>query len=411
MKKWVSSLLSASLVTLALTGCGAGGSSGSGSGGSTAASTNAKDAIPIGLWATITGPDSNVNGMTVGIKEYLEWVNEKKGGVDGHPFKVTLLDGKYDLNEEIKHFNRLANVENAVVIGAWSTGSTKALRDKINQEVKVPVITSSLSSDVIDPKKYPYLFSLGPSYEDQHKIAMKYAKDKGAKTFAFIHNDKEYGTASVDNVIKEKYAESIGLDVVANVSYPIATTDVTAQLLDLKSKNPDYIYIQDSVNNVVTILRDAAKVGIPAEKFFGNFFGVSPIITETVGKNAEGFKAIQAFSDFNDSNKTMDSIKEYQKSHKIQTEDQYFVKGWVSGMLIEEGVKKALEKNNGKVPDTAKFRDMVREEMEKISAYDVGGAVLPVNYADHKGANVAKILQIKEGKYVPVSDWIQLEKK
>lgn len=407
MKKWVS-YLSAAVLALTLTGCSSESSSGS---NSSSAGGGSKDPIPVGLWATITGPDSNVNGMTVGIKDYLEWVNTKKGGVDGHPFEVTLLDGKYDLNEEIKHFNRLSNVENAVVIGAWSTGSTKALRDKINQEVKVPVITSSLSKDVIDPQQYPYIFSLGPSYEDQHKIAMKFAKDNGAKTFAFIHNDKEYGTASVENVIKENYAQTIGLEVVANVSYPIKTTDVTAQLMEIKSKNPDYIYIQDSVNNVVTILRDAEKVGIPASKFIGNFFGVSNIITDTLGKGAEGFKSIQVFSGFEEDNKTIAEIKEFQKSNKIETEDQYFVKGWVTGMAIEEAVKNALQKNNGELPDTAKFRDMVRAELENISKFDVGGAVKEVNYADHKGVNLAKIVEVKDGKYTPVSDWIDLSAK
>jgi branched-chain amino acid transport system substrate-binding protein len=400
MKKWMIGAVVSFVVTF-LAGCG-GNSSTAGGGGNS-------DPIPIGMWGTITGPDSNVNGMTIGIKDYLEWVNEKKGGVNGHPFKVTLLDGKYDLNEEIKNFKRLVNVEKAVVVGAWSTGSTKALREEINNVVKVPVITSSLTKDVIDPKQYPYIFSLGPSYEDQHKIAMKYAKEHGAKTFAFIHNDKEYGTASVNNVIKEKFAESLGLQVVANVSYPINTTDVTAQLIELKSKNPDFIYIQDSVNNIVTILRDAAKVGIPAEKFFGNFFSVSQIIPDTLGQSAEGFRGIQVFSDFNDTNKTIQEIKEFQKTHKISTEDQYYVKGWVTGMLIEEAAKRVLSKTNNQLPETEKFRSMMRDELEAITNFDVGGAVKEVNYNDHKGVTLAKIVQIKNGKYEPVSDWISLQ--
>lgn len=400
MKKWLIGA-AVSLIVALLAGCG-GSSNTAGGGGSS-------DPIPIGMWGTITGPDSNVNGMTIGIKDYLEWSNEKNGGVNGHPFKVTLLDGKYDLNEEIKNFKRLVNVEKAVVIGAWSTGSTKALREEINNVVKVPVITSSLTKDVIDPQKYPFLFSLGPSYEDQHKIAMKYAKDNGAKTFAFLHNDKEYGTASVNNVINEKYAESLGLQVVANVSYPITTTDVTAQLIELKNKNPDFIYIQDSVNNIVTILRDAAKVGIPANKFFGNFFGVSQIIPQTLGQSVDGFQAIQVFSDFNETNKTIAEIKEFQKKYKISTEDQYYVKGWVTGMLIEEAAKRVLSKTNNQLPETEKFRSMMRDELEGISNFDVGGAVKAVNYSDHKGATLAKIVQIKNGKYEPVSDWIALQ--
>ncbi|MED4352823.1 ABC transporter substrate-binding protein [Schinkia azotoformans] len=408
MKKYLSILIITALFGFILAGCNSAGTSSSEKSSSGASGSKAE--IPIGLWATITGPDSNVNGMVVGIKDYLVWANETKDGVNGHHFKVELLDGKYDMNEEIKHFNRFVNVDKSIVIGAWSTGVTKALRDKINQEVKVPVISMTHTEDVIDPEKYPFIFTLGPTYESQHKIAMEFAKENGAKTFAFIHNDKEYGSASVENVIKEKYAESLGLEVVANVSYPITTSDVTAQLLQIKEKNPDYIYIQDSVNNVVTILRDAEKVGIPAEKFIGNFFGVSQIIIDTVGKGAEGFKSIQAFSSFDEDNATIAEIKEFQKTNKIQTEDQYFVKGWVIGKLIEEAVKKALEKNNGEIPETAEFRQLVQQELENISGFDVGGGLKEVNYADHKGSNIAKIVEIRDGKYVQLTDWIEPSK-
>lgn len=413
MKKWFISALVFFMVTL-VSACGStpagNGTNDSGNGDSNTGGGSGGQ-IPIGLWATITGPDSDVNGMTLGIRDYLEWVNQKNGGVNGHQFKVTLLDGKYDLNEEIKNFKRLVNVEKAIVVGAWSTGSTKALREEINNVVKVPVITSSMTQDVVDPEAYPYIFSLGPSYEDQIKIAMKYAQENDAKTVAFLHNDKEYGTAPVNNVINEKFAESLGLEVVADVAYPMNATDVSAQLMEIKSKNPDMIYIQDSVNNVVMILRDAQKVGIPAEKFFGNFFAVSPIIIEMVGENAEGFKAIKAFADFNDDVQTIKDIREFQSSSNavILSEDQYYVKGWVTGMVIEEAVKRVLEKNNNQIPDTDQFRSMVRDELEAISNFDVGGAIKPVNYSDHKGVTQAKIVQIKGGAYQDISDWIELE--
>lgn len=412
MKKWLITALAFFMVIIT-TACSstpasnssnsASGSSGSGGGGGQ---------IPIGFSATITGPDSDVNGMVLGARDYLEWVNQSKGGVNGYQFKVTVLDGKYDMNEEIKNFKRFVNVDKAIVVGVWSTGATKALREEINQVAKVPVITCSMTQDVVDPEAYPYIFSLGPSYEDQIKIALMYAQKNGAKKVAFLHNDKEYGTAPVTNVLNEKFAESLGLEVVADVAYPMNATDVSAQLMEIKSQNPDMIYIQDSVNNVVMILRDAQKVGIPAEKFFGNIFAVSPIIIEMVGEHAEGFKAIKAFADFNDQDvQTIKDIIEFKNTTNtvILSEDQYYVKGWVTGMVIEEAVKRALDKNNNQIPDTETFRNMVRDELEALSNFDVGGAIKPVTYSDHKGVTQAKIQEIKGGAYQDITDWIALD--
>lgn len=408
-RKWVVAVLVLAMLALAA-GCG-GKQSAAKQEGASSGNKDAKDkVITIGIWGTITGPDSDVNGMSYGTRDYFEYLNEKKGGVMGYKYNPILLDGKYSLDEEVKNFKRFVTVDKAVVINGWSTGSAKALRDEVNNVQKVPFLSETMISDVVDPKKYPFTFTLGPSYEDQMKIALTWAKSKGAKKVAFVHNDAEYGTAPVTNVINEKWAESVGLEVVANISYPFKTTDLTTQMLTLKNSKADVAYIQDSVNNVVIMLRDAAKVGLPANMFIGNFYGVSPIIPQTVGKGAEGFKAIQVFSDWGTDMAMMKQIEEFAQKHNIEKKDQYYIKGWTEGVLIGEAIERALKKANGKMPEIQEFRKIVRDEMEGISNFDVGGAVSPVSYGDHKGVTRAKIVEIKDGKYTQITDWVSVGK-
>ncbi|MGC1403365.1 MAG: ABC transporter substrate-binding protein, partial [Thermodesulfobacteriota bacterium] len=226
--------------------------------------------IPVGIWGTLSGTDTDVNGMSYGPRDYLTYVNEKLGGVMGHKYNPILLDGKNSIPEEVKVFKRLVDVDKVVVVNGWSTGGTKALRDQINQLVKVPYLGQTLTKDVLDPVKYPYIFLLGPTYEDQVLIGLNYAKQKGAKTVAFIHADIEYGRGPVRNAIEMKEPERVGVKVVGDIEYPGASPDLTPQLLRIKELNPDFVYIQDSVNNAVKILRDAAKVGVPASKFISN---------------------------------------------------------------------------------------------------------------------------------------------
>ncbi|WP_206813030.1 ABC transporter substrate-binding protein [Paradesulfitobacterium ferrireducens] len=394
------------VLSLVVAGCGSAGSSTSGTGGSTGGE---KDKITVGIWGTITGPDSDVNGMSYGTKDYFEFINSK-GGVDGYKYNALLLDGKYQMEEEIKLFKRLSTVDKAVVINGWSTGVTKALRDEINNVVKVPFVSETMLSDVIDPQKYPYIFTLGLSYEDQIKAAMLWAKSKGAKKVAFLHNDAEYGTAPTTNVEKEKWVASQGMELVANISYPMKATDLTSQLLSIKKLNPDYVYIQDSVNNIIAILRDAAKVGVPADKFIGNFYGVSPIIIQNLGDKANGFKALQMYQSWGSDFPAMKDIEEFGKSNQIQKKDQYYLKGWVEGMLINEAIKQVIKKNNGKLPELAEFRKQVRDALEGIKDFNPGGATGNITYADHKGFSTTKLLEIKNGKYTEIDDWVQVTK-
>jgi branched-chain amino acid transport system substrate-binding protein len=363
--------------------------------------------IPVGIYGTLTGTDTDVNGMSYGPKDCLTYVNEALGGVMGHKYVPILLDGKNQIPEEVKVFKRLVDIERVVVVNGWSTGGTKALRDQINHIVKVPFQAQSLSKDILDPVKYPYIYLLGPTYEDQVIIAMNWAKRKGAKTFAFLHADIEYGRAPCRNAVEMKIPEKLGLKVLADVEYPGATPDLTPQLLRIKELDPDYVYIQDSVNNCIKVLRDAAKVGVSARKFIGNNYDFSHIIPETLGKDAEGFKAIQINADWGENIPMMKEIEAYSQKHEIEKKDTYFMKGWVQGKIIHGVVSRVLKKTGGKIPEISRFRNMVRDEWEKLVNFDTGGGTPPLTYKNHQGHTEARILEIKAGKYGPISDWIK----
>ncbi|RJQ80161.1 MAG: branched-chain amino acid ABC transporter substrate-binding protein [Desulfobacteraceae bacterium] len=370
-------------------------------------STASAGEIPIGIWGTLSGTDTDVNGMSYGPRDFLTYANEKFGGVMGHKYVPILLDGKNAIPEEVKVFKRLADVDRAIVINGWSTGGTKALRDQINTLTKIPYLGQTLTKDVLDPKLYPFIFLIGPTYEDQVVIGLNWAKQQGAKTFAFLHADIEYGRGPVRTAINEKVPEKLGLTIVGDIEYPGASPDFTSQLLRIQQLNPDYIYIQDSVNNTIKILRDAAKVGVPASKFIGNCYNFSHLITDTAGKDAEGFKALQINADWGEDIPLMKEIMEFKKTHKVAKEDTYYVKGWVEGKIIHEAVSRVLKKTGGKIPELAAFRQMVRDEWENIEEFDTGGGTPPLTYKGHQGHALARILEVKGGKYVPISDWIE----
>jgi branched-chain amino acid transport system substrate-binding protein len=44
--------------------------------------------------------------------------------------------------------------------------------------------------------------------------------------------------------------------------------------------------------------------------------------------------------------------------------------------------------------------------MEGLKGLDDGGITPPLDYSNHQGSTQARIAEIKGGKYVPVTDWI-----
>ena len=363
--------------------------------------------IKVCIWGTITGPDALVNGMSYGTRDYLEYLNETQGGIAGNKLLPLLLDGRYKLDEELKIYRRCVDQEGAVVVNGWSTGAVKALRDQINSD-GVPFITESFSSEVVDPAKLPFIFIAGPTYEQQIGIGLQDLKDKGGKKVVFMHGDNEYGRGPISVVRKAGVLEKLGLQLVDAVEFPYDTQDVTAQLLRVKAKSPDLIYVQGSTPQMLVVLRDAAKVGLSAKLFMGNLYNISPAIPEQLGANANGFRAIQAYADFGSNIAAMKEIEAFRAKHEVTRQDVYYMKGWMKGKTIAAAIAASVKKNGGKVPaDIKAFRKSVRDEFEAIKGLDVGGIAPPLDFANHQGSTRARIAEIKDGRYVPVSDWIE----
>jgi branched-chain amino acid transport system substrate-binding protein len=361
------------------------------------------------IWGTITGPDALVNGMSYGTRDYLEFLNQTKGGIAGNKVRLLLLDGRYKLDEELKLYRRCVDQEQAAVVDGWSTGSVKALREQIMQD-QVPFLAQTHASEVLDPVKLPYIFIAGPTYEQQMVIALRDLAKRGGKTVVIMHGDNEYGRGPTTVVRQSGIIEKLGLTLLDTIEYPYDAQDMTAQILRVKSRNPDMIYVQGSTPQLIVALRDAAKVGLPADKFVGNIFNISPAIPQQLGAAAEGFRAIQVYSDFGSDIPAMKDINVFKANNKVEKMDVYYMKGWAEGMVVSKGIEAAIAKNGGKVPDDITiFRKSIREELEKLKDVDTGGITPPVSYANHQGSTQARIAQIKDGKYVPLGDWINAQ--
>lgn len=362
--------------------------------------------LTVCAWGTITGPDALVNGMAYGTRDYFEFLNQTKGGIAGHKVNTLLLDGRYKLDEELKIYRRCADQENAVFVNGWSTGSTNALKDQINED-GVPFMADSFASQVVNPEKYPFIFIAGPTYEQQMTIAFRDLAARGGKRVVLFHADNEYGRGPVGVIKQSGVIEKLGLQLVDTVEFRYDAQDLTAQLLRVKSRNPDLVYIQGSAPQALVALRDAAKVGLPAKLFVGNLFNITPTIPEQLGQAAEGFRAIQIYAQFGADIPAMRDIDAFRAKNKVAKDDLYYMKGWLQGLSMATAIERAVQKSGGSVPSDLKaFRKLVRGEMEGIKGLDDGGITPPLDYSDHQGSTQARITEVKDGKYVPVGDWI-----
>jgi branched-chain amino acid transport system substrate-binding protein len=377
-------------------------------------STWAQKEVILGNIADLTGSTSSVGVPTGNARQnYYEYVNEK-GGIWGYKINSVLLDGGESITTETAQFNRLVTKENAVAIIGWSTGGTRALLPIVTR-TGITFMGHTCSLDVVQPKEYPYTFIFSPTYEDQFKIVMDYVKKQGAKDIVIVREDLDAWKLTVANIMNEKYAEKIGLNLKDVIVVTPNAPDVTPQMLRAQALKPDFILCPSVPNTLIPTLRDGMKVGIEAKKIIGaSLWGTHPVIAQKLGKDIEGYVAISTIPLFGMDNGIMREINEYAKKHPENVKkfegQTFYIHGWMQAKIFTKAVEAVIKKNGGKMPsDLATSRKQFRDEYENLQGRLMAEDLPPVDNRDHKGWHSAILATPKEGKFVPITEWMTVK--
>ncbi len=370
--------------------------------------------IIIGNVADLTGPTASVGVPTGNARQhYFEYLNEK-GGILGHKVKSIMLDGGESITAEIRQFNRLVTKEKAIAILAWSTPGTRALMP-VAKRIGIAYLGQTCSRDVVQPEKFPFTFIFSPTYLDQIKIAMDYVKKQGGKDIVIVRDDLEAWKTTIRNVLESKYAEKIGLNIKKVIVEPIKASDVTVQMLQAQALKPDFILCPNTPDTLIPTLRDGIKIGLDAKTIVGaTLWTTHPIIAKKLGNTIEGYCAISTIPLYGSDNGIMREINDYARKHSKNVKkfegQTFYIQGWMQAKAFAKGIEVVIKKNGGKVPeDLSSFRMQFKDAYENLSGRIFGEGLPAIKNKDHKGWPYAFLATPRGGKFVPMSEWMEVK--
>ncbi|GAB4248781.1 ABC transporter substrate-binding protein [Deferrisoma sp.] len=357
-----------------------------------AASAPAADEIVIGHIADITGPTGAVGKPYAdGVQAYADWLNAN-GGVNGKKVKLLRSDYAYKIPEALNLYKKFKTVDKVFAIQGWGTGDTEALTKMVAKD-KIVYFSASYSAHLTDPKKAPYNFFIAADYSTQLRAGLKYIKDNWKESrkpkIAFIYPDDPYGKAPIP--AGKKYAEELGFEIVGEENVDLRAIEATTQLLNLKKNEPDFAWIGGTTPSTAVILKDAKKLGLKT-KFLINIWGNDENLFKLAGDAANGALGLQAAAVYGDDVPGMKTILEVTKGEHQMT---HFIRGWVSMMVMAEGLKRADAAGELTGPG-------LKKHLETLKDFDTGGLTAPITYTpdDHRPNMSAKIYEFQDGKMI-----------
>lgn len=268
MKKSISVILAAFLMSSALIGCSSStgspeaqepsGSQQEASQGG--AASGAAEPIYFGVATTLTGnyAESGVM-MSVGANLAVEDINAA-GGINGRPVELKIMDSKSDIKESPEVARKFVQDETIMaVMGDMASGQSMAAAPVYEEGGLVQLSPTSSASGF--PVMGDYQFSVaGIATDESPTYVQKVLVDTfDVKRFAIIYANTDWGVEVADTI--KALAEEKGIEVVAFEPYMEGDKDFTAALSKIRQTQPDHMLLACQYTEGSMIVNQVKQMG------------------------------------------------------------------------------------------------------------------------------------------------------
>jgi branched-chain amino acid transport system substrate-binding protein len=336
-----------------------------------------------------------------GVLDAGRWINQR-GGIYGKRLEISLIEDTHRPAEFIAAFRKLNEADRILLLHIYSPETGLALLPYIHFN-RIPTLIGSFTSDLANPAKYPYVFSITPTTLDLSKIAMRFISERSdIKTrkpkVVFVGSVDHYGKHFLEDV--KRYAKTLEMEIGQDflISDPSSAKSISAALEAMKSYNPDFAYVSLSAKETSFLLQEVKGMGLPT-KWICSMRAFDESLAPF-----DGVLGVQPISPFGEDIPGMVDIKEaHRRWHPHDSHTVSYVEGWATLQVVAETMRRSL-------PEYMLSRERVKGILEGFKDYVTGGLVPPITITpkDHRPSVESRIFIIKEGKLARYSSFISI---
>ena len=285
MRKFSSIFLASTVLAGVLAGCGSTEEGGSSNGGSGSSGDTIKIGANLELSGAVASYGSSIND---GAKLAIDEINAD-GGINGKKIEYVAVDNKSDNAEAVTAAIRLAEQEKVVaMLGPATSGNATAIVQTAGQ-FKVPMVTASGTAETVtvndDGKVNDYAFRTCFIDPFQGIVAANFASEELQAKNVAIYMDSTSDYAKGLAASFKKQIEENGGKVVKEEAYVTDDVDFKSTLTNIKSANPDFVFIPGYYEEVGLIVKQARELGIDVPLMGADGWD-SPTLVELAGADS-----------------------------------------------------------------------------------------------------------------------------
>ena len=253
-------------------------------GNSAASGQEAKQSVEIGAEIVNTG-HPELKAMPIGTSPGLP----NLGGAKIEPIYV---DHRGDPSVAQSLAQRLITDDKVVALLGSYQSSTAMTATAVAERYGVPFVVSDSVAGNITTRGFKYTFRVTPvaqNFADSYMRFLTTMKQSGkpVDTLAIVNENTDYGSSVGDAI--EAEAKKTGFPVSIRIPYSANGADVTAQVLQLKQKNPSVALFVSYASDAILFMRTMKSLDYLPTMIIGDSAGFSdPSFLPAVGSISQG---------------------------------------------------------------------------------------------------------------------------
>jgi len=354
----------------------------------------AQEPVRIGAFLSVTGPAAFLGDPELKTLElYVDRINAQ-GGVIGRKLQLVAYDDAGDAEKARTFAKRLIEQDKVDIIVGGSTTGTTMSAVPLAEQAGVPFISLAGAVVIVEPVK-KWIFKT--PHTDRmacEKIFVDMQQRKLTKAAVIS------GAGGFDKSMRAeclKVASKYGIEIVADETYGVTDTDMTAQLTKIKASSAQAVLNAGFGQGPAIFTRNYRQVGL-ALPLYQSHGVASHEFIKLAGPAANGVRLPAAALLVSELLAANDSQKQVVVSYRKSYEDKYKSDVSTFGGHAYDGLMLAVQAiKTANSTDKAK----VREALEATKAYVGTCGVVNMTANDHMGLDLSafRMLEVKDGNW------------
>ena len=288
--------------------------------------------IKIGVILPLTG---NVAKYGEEMKRGVELAIEKNKGI---PIEVFYEDSKFDTKEGVSVYQKLKNANGIKIMITAGSPVALAISPLANSDHIFQMAIAASTPKYTSENDFTFRVTTRSEVEDQELAKFVVPR---YKNIGLLYVNNEWGVSHY-NAIKTEIEKLKG-NIVAEETFLMDGTDFRTQLLKIKSKNPEAVFLLAVAKNAGIILKQAKELEIKTQ-FFGTQSLQSQDLISIAGEEANGIIYSYSFDPQAEGLITKTFVEKYKAKYNEEP-TSYVAEGYDALDLIIKAINECKEIN------------------------------------------------------------------